>query len=412
MTKATPAVTTKKDNRLRCGRCDKKFTPKRSNQKYCSSDCRVNGNSSKRTSAKKQYEIPRSAPFCLWLLQECRRAGHVQILSGHTEQSLMELYKLHAYTSKVNMHKAVTDDTGYHKSHIIPVQGPRLMGLLHAENLVIATAMDNKQHGIKHFGYGRGIERHMLNDRWSVPKTGMTNETLFGLILEVVGKEKYERFAKAAKLKPSPRMAHIKYLESVLHDDNPDHKEHLKALRSKGTTTRALGTIVATLKGKKVNAFKMECDYFSPFRVYKEEALRLSRYRPELAVLHEMLKEIELIQYSRTLEEPRLEPWETAALFDILHGRELSDFDGLLSDMRERHVQWSKELIQKYDPHAFDFSLFDGVMDLDETTEPKAIKVYGSFVDELDEVTDTPVPVMPLALMHAHQDYSYVEAPF
>lgn len=408
MTKATTAATTKRDNRDRCKRCDKKFTPKRSNQKYCNSQCRVSSNSTKRSSAKKPYEVPLDAPFCKWLIRECRRAGHAQIMSGHTEQSLMDLYKLHAFTSKVNMYRTVSDNSGYHKSHIVPVQGSRVMGLLHAENLVVSTAADNKRHGVNHYGYGKGIERRMLNPSWAVPQWGMTNETVFGLILEVVGREKFERFARKAKLTPSQRTAHIEFLTTVLRDDNPEHQEHLKALRSSDTKTHVLGAIVATLKGNKVSTFKMDCDHFTAFRVFKEESLRMSNYRPELAELHRMLQKIELAEHSRTLEEPKLKAWESAAIFDILHGRELSDFEEVLSDMQERHVKWSKELILKYDPAAFTFGLFDGVMDQKPEMIPKRIGMFTSFVDELDDRIENLVPV----LMRSQFVCDSVEAPF
>lgn len=393
MQTATPVTPTKKDIRKRCESCSKKFTPQRTTQKYCSSDCRVSGNNStRRTMIKRDYTVPISAPFCCYMIRECQRAGTVQILAEHTVESLTELYHLHTYRYRANMFKSFDDDhqNSYQLSHIIPVHGTNQLGLLHAENLVVALASENKQHGAKWFGYGKGIPRTSIRSKWDVqPNT--SREDVFKLMTKIVGTVKLTQFAKAVKLKPSKRQEHIEYLSAELKIDMPEHATHLKALSNKSTTTQALGAIVAELKGKKVSTFKRECDYFSPFRVFRDELFRCTKYRPDLTDVHALLCEVTAIEWARHHEEPKLQSWEVAALFDILHGREVSHFIELLADMKARHMAWSTDLILKYEPRAFNFT-FDPTDSAVPTIQP--ISVYQSFADELDFVSDEVVPVL------------------
>lgn len=384
MKSATPVPNHKKDNRIYCPICRKQFRPKTSRQKYCSVVC----SKKKAPLAKPAYVIPRSAPFCQYLIREVRRAGLVQILEGHTVESLTELYKMATYRFKANQYSYVDEDPDgyqflYQLSHIAPVVGTSQLGLLHPENLVVSLTHQNRQHGTKHFGHGRSISRTAILPKWRVdPKA--SNDQIFEMILQLIGRAKFETFAKAVKLKPSKRQQHIDTLLTLLHKSNPEHEAHFKVMNDKATTTQALGALVQILKGKDPSSFKFKPDVVYPFRVYKDETIRLARYRPELQPLADMLTEISDFMWATYKDEYFLQSWECSALFDVLHGKPVSQYQEVFDDM------------------------FEGIMDIHSTAflkhtyKPSVIVeapvtllgTFTSLVDELDQPQGYSVPVL------------------
>ncbi|WP_444437357.1 hypothetical protein [Pseudomonas sp. A6] len=104
----------------------------------------------------------------LYLVRQCRRAGTIQILSGHDSKSFIETMALIRNKPKANMHLC----------HIAPVSGQNSVGLLHAKNLFWGGAYQNQKLGNKHLGKGLSISKSDLLERWRVSKTLPTNEIL------------------------------------------------------------------------------------------------------------------------------------------------------------------------------------------------------------------------------------------
>jgi len=382
MKTATPAATHRKDNRIRCETCRKQFRPKTTRQKYCNVAC----SKKKAPAAKPAYVIPRSAPFVKYLIREVRRAGFAQIMEGHTVESLTELYKMVAYRFKANKYRFIDDNEDdypfvYSLSHIVPVVGHAELGLLHPQNLVVSLTSQNRQHGTKCFGQGKSIPRTAILPKYRVdPKA--TNSQVFEMILSVIGKAKFIAFAKAVKLQPSKKQQHISTLLTLLDKSNPEHQAHFKLLTDKTATTQALGALVQLLKGKTASSYKFTPDVMYPFRVYKDETIRLAKYRPELQPLADMLTEISDFMWEHYRDDYFLQSWECSALFDVLHGMPVSQYQEVFNDM------------------------FEGIMDVQSTaflkyTSPviaeAPVTVQGassSFADTLDEEATYIVPTL------------------
>jgi hypothetical protein len=89
--------------------------------------------------------------FGRYLLKECQRAGTVQILEGHTVESLFDLFELFKRRSKASGYINGKPTGTFELSHIWPVKSKKegKIGLLHPQNLVLAPARPNRSHGSK-----------------------------------------------------------------------------------------------------------------------------------------------------------------------------------------------------------------------------------------------------------------------
>lgn len=141
-----------------CRHCEKDFKG-RANKVYCSEKCatgaRVNRHRKKKADSQVRRYIKKAdkfvqTGFALWLLKEIKRAGTVQILEGHTAESLHDLYRLKRQCSKYSGYSEGKPTGSYHLSHIWPVRALKgKIGLLHPLNLVIAPKGFNLRHGAK-----------------------------------------------------------------------------------------------------------------------------------------------------------------------------------------------------------------------------------------------------------------------
>lgn len=168
-----------------CKHCDSHFETKHKSQQYCSAKCKNDAKcaryyKSKKTTQVKRYETKRkkliATGFGRWLLKECQRAETVQILEGHTVESLNDLFELFKRRSKASGYVDGTPTGAFELSHIWSVKGNmHKMGLLHPQNLVLAPARLNRLHGSKTPSEGfEGIGRYLLASallsRYSVSK--------------------------------------------------------------------------------------------------------------------------------------------------------------------------------------------------------------------------------------------------
>lgn len=166
-----------------CKHCDSHFETKHKSQQYCSAKCKNDAKcaryyKSKKTTQVNQYRTKRAKlptiGFGRWLLKECQRAGTVQVLQGHTVESLNTLFELFKLRSKASGYEAGKPTGAFELSHIWSVKGNKQkMGLLHPQNLVLAPARLNRSHGSKTPSYGfEGIGRSLptseLLSRYSV----------------------------------------------------------------------------------------------------------------------------------------------------------------------------------------------------------------------------------------------------
>lgn len=151
------------------------------NQIYCTAKCR-----------KKQYR--RSNPRIYtarmkqrednlllndemrYVVSQCKYAGTVQILSGHTRKSFVKTMELIRVRPVGHVHLC----------HIAPVKGIEFIGLLHHKNLYYGGDYQNKRFRNKYAGGGLYIACSDLDDTWAV-KHNTENKKVLQLIKAFLG---------------------------------------------------------------------------------------------------------------------------------------------------------------------------------------------------------------------------------
>lgn len=171
--------------------CKQPFTTSQHGAKFCSVTCKSAAAYSKRKAAKvkrRKLKMP-STGFYSYLLREVRRAGSVEVLTGLTSKDLSELLKL-----RKELNKAAGFENGkvrqgeYELSHICPVKGTALLGLLHPANLVITSVSYNRKRGSSYSGGGKFVERSKLQDKWKVTDDH-TDTNVYSMIQKFLGNE-------------------------------------------------------------------------------------------------------------------------------------------------------------------------------------------------------------------------------
>jgi hypothetical protein len=168
-----------------CKHCGSHFKTTHKSKQYCTEKCQNDAKcaryyKSKKTTQVNRYETKRkkllATGFGRWLLKECQRAETVQILEGHTVESLNDLFELFKRRSKASGYVDGKPTGAFELSHIWSVKGNKQkMGLLHPQNLVLAPARLNRSHGSKtpsegFEGIGRYVPTSALLSRFSVSK--------------------------------------------------------------------------------------------------------------------------------------------------------------------------------------------------------------------------------------------------
>lgn len=347
MTSATRATTTKRDNRKTCPTCHKQFRAK-TRQKYCKSTCTTKASNSKRPKVDRLDKARRN-PFMYYLAKECQRAKTLHILDGHTVESLTDLSTVWKYAFKANRYGEVKD---FEISHICPVNGTHLLGLLHPDNLCISPKAMNKAHGTSYYGHGKAISRSDILPVNYIREDETTAQVL-DRVIAYLGESKVDDLVRMAKLQPSQRHKHTAWLVDHLDPMNSEHLKHIAALD--GMTTVALSNLKAELQEKEPSRFQMRRETFKPLRVMYRELQRLTPTRPELEEISGYILQCipeHLIIYGHET----LKPDETQALFDVMHGKAVEAVRHVFHTMAYIKNTKEPERIPPYTPITFNAS--------------------------------------------------------
>lgn len=236
-TTSEPATFSKRNSR--CATCKASFSHQRSSRKYCSDKCRHTARNNKTSAIRKQRRKCRieakmtrfsSSKFCRYLVDECCRAGTVEILHNHTKDSLLGLYALFKYRDKYNGTVSGKTIKGtFELSHIHPVSGATTIGLLHPQNLVITTAQYNRCRGKTISGAGLSIPKANLNPKWSVSGEE-TRDQIIRIIRAYLGEE-FILFTKQIKINLSASEKNIRKLLRLGNGIDPDtYEQELRTL--------------------------------------------------------------------------------------------------------------------------------------------------------------------------------------
>jgi hypothetical protein len=158
-----------------CNCCKTKYTPVQKTQRFCTTKCKDKHHQSvksKRTAAtvaRRKLKLPYTA-FWQSLARECKRAGTVEVLQGHTSTSLYNLYKLRKQcTLASGIRDGEVIKKQYELSHICPSSGHHAyIGLYHPDNLIIAPFAFNRKRGTSYTKGGSYILRSALQPKWLI----------------------------------------------------------------------------------------------------------------------------------------------------------------------------------------------------------------------------------------------------
>ena len=313
-----------------CPQCKTRFRTKSTKAIFCTRTCKDKATATKRRI--KYVAKATDSAFFKQLAFEASRAGTLEIFTGHTAESLAELYKLYAFKLKANQYGKTTD---YELSHICAAQGEDAVGLYHPLNLVVAPKALNRAHGTQHFGYGLSIARGSLKSRHAVERGANQKDTV-ARIVQFIGSDIVAQAVKLAGIKPSVRNTALAWLRDHLIPSVPEHRDWLDGLDT--MQTPALKALRAKLEGKEVSGFTIKTTIFTPFEVLSQELERHAQYRPELTeVLDVICQRVSAFTpwlRCRTV----LNDEEARAVFDVLHGKSVEAIRHVLTEFVERHT--------------------------------------------------------------------------
>lgn len=210
------------DKVKKCFHCKALFKPVRKGHIHCSDTCRklrnkaknkvISDQNRKRRLAEKVKKLA-SSTFGRYLVREIKRAKTVQILTGHSAETLKALVALRRRCTTVSGYEEGEPLGTYELSHIWPVKSTNCIGLLCVENLVIAPKSFNRQHAQKfpvHPLIGKAISDADLTDHWKVVES-MDSRQVLKLARSFVGEE-FDKWLASFLISNSQRDQLIKNL--------------------------------------------------------------------------------------------------------------------------------------------------------------------------------------------------------
>lgn len=226
--------------KLGCRYCAGLFRPVRTGHVFCSDTCRKLQFKAKKASEDKKslsrrlakkLGILSTSTFGKFLVREIRRARTVQILHGHTAQSLKELVDLKRECTSVAGFKDGEAIGAYELSHIHPVGNgkSKQIGLLHPRNLTIAPKEFNRKHSTKlpSCGYlGLSIPKSSLKPQFNIQESS-TSQEILALARKFIGSD-FDDWLKKHNINITQKQALIKSLKMAGY-----HEERLKELSLK-----------------------------------------------------------------------------------------------------------------------------------------------------------------------------------
>ncbi len=225
-----------------CRHCGGQFRPVRIGHLYCSDTCRKLAFKSKnraKTQAKKNRRLLEklkklaNSAFGLYLIKEIRRAGTVEILQGHTAESLVSLVSLRRRCTALGGYEDGEALSYYELSHIYPVNGKERLGLLNPANLAITSKTFNRKHGTKLpvEGYlGSSTPRASLLIQWKVADSLDSLEVL-KLARKYIGEE-FDIWLKKHLINLTQKGAILKKLKDAGYDHDVLKTMRLKELKA------------------------------------------------------------------------------------------------------------------------------------------------------------------------------------
>ena len=262
--------------------CGKLFARKPGGRQTCGEACKKALQRAVKTSKTKasRLELWSQTHLGKWIISKIREIGTVQILTGHTVDSLNSLMTIHSRLRKCYGYDKEQRKSLYHICHIQPARGrDGNLGLLHPDNLFIGEASRNRVQSNtppQHAGVGLSIPSEARDPRWNV-EPGMSALQIAKLIKSFLGPVFDDYLAQAGSLKRAEAEA------LALRIDNKQHNgKAVQPLDSLYTQEQLLGLPIDELRqmdafqrGKEVSTYRPDLHTRAALCVYREELERL-----------------------------------------------------------------------------------------------------------------------------------------
>lgn len=311
MTKPTTSV--KKKHRRTCKnvQCKSKFSTTDSRKTFCTRECKESSSNTAKRS--KTYEIPKTNHFFIYLTKEVVRSGTLHVLDPlvGSVDALQALYDV----VKGRMVANVLSGTElFNVAHIAPSKHEYVLGLLSAENLLIAPAAMNRQHTNTHSNKA-GI--FMYRADMELRNTILPDDTdILDRIIDYIGLETVTAFCKKSKLAPSQRQQAIKKLSNLVDTTNPDHGQFIGLLSDSTAKTPQIVAAIEAINGFKEFKPMMKGQRLSESAMLIKELIRHAEFRGELEDYAAIAR-----QYTRSdFAHIGLSADAQRCLFNLLHG--------------------------------------------------------------------------------------------
>lgn len=249
-----------------------------SNKIYCSQKCRKISHRKQKSNNKRALQRRanmRQNDEVLRLVRECKRAGTVQILTGHTIDSFLETMELVRNRPKGKVALC----------HIHPVKGKGCTGLFHCRNLFYGGKYQNSQFGKKYLGGGLSISNKKLKSKWAIEKDTPANDVLM-LVEEFLG----DIIPQYLELAPVRKSKRYQLVEKIMELEPAADPEHLMSYGYK-----KLQACLDMLCHSKSTSIQDSIE--SKYIAYMDELTRFIGYGGERVKMLDQLRRLLVITY-------------------------------------------------------------------------------------------------------------------
>lgn len=248
------------------------------NQTYCSTKCRKIANLKKKSKIarieKKRANLVQNDEI-LYLVKQCRRAGTVQILTGHDFQSFLETMSLVRNRPKGDVKLC----------HIAPVKGKNSTGLFHCQNLFYGGTHQNRRFGKKYLSGGLSINHNKLKKKWIVVDSMSNNDVLKKI--EIFLGDVIQKYLEVSPVRKSKR---VQLVQKIIEVEKSKSFEKMMELSHKQLADkwRELSNTIT---------FQIDFSKESKYLAYMDSLTRFISYGGERASLLKKLRKVMVIGY-------------------------------------------------------------------------------------------------------------------
>lgn len=248
------------------------------NQTYCSTKHRKEAHRKKKSkqtrTEKKRSNLIQNDTF-IYVINQCRQAETIQILTGHTLKSFTKTMEFIKNKEKGDISRC----------HIAPIKGPGFTGLLHYKNLFYGGTHQNELFGNNYLSGGKYIKNKNLTEEWSV-EDGMSNNDILIKIEEFLG-DIIEKYIENNSVHKSKK---IRIVEKIIEANPSADKQFLI-----NQSTKSLNDELHYLR--RSYSFFKSYGIESKYMAYMNELTRFISYRGKRKDLLRSLRKVMVIGY-------------------------------------------------------------------------------------------------------------------